>query len=126
MSDYLIDSDVLIWHLRGQPDVIALLANLAETGDLGISAVSVLEVQAGARPAEQGRTNTFLEGFTCFAVDREIANQAGVYIRTYRGKGATLDFADSLVAATAVVHNLTLVTRNTSHYPMPEVQVLKG
>jgi len=125
VNGYLLNSDILIWHLRGRPEVVRLLESLAERGELGVSAVSVLEVQAGVKAGEEERTNAFLEGLTCFAVDRGIANRAGEYIRTYKAKGVSLDFADSLVAATAVLHNLTLVTKNVSHYPMPELQVLK-
>lgn len=52
-----------------------------------------------------------------------IANLAGTFIRDYRAKGITLDFVDSVVAATAVIHGLTLLTHNIKHYPMPEVNL---
>ncbi|MCL4459592.1 MAG: type II toxin-antitoxin system VapC family toxin [Chloroflexi bacterium] len=124
MNGYLLDSDIIIWHLRGRQEVVRLLERLAGRGELGASAVSVLEVQAGVKAGEEEQTNTFLEGLTCWAVDRGIANQAGEYMRTYKARGITLDFADSLVAATVVLHDLTLVTKNVSHYPMPELRLL--
>lgn len=124
MRGFLLDSDILIWHLRGRQDVVELLERLAESGELVVSAVSVLEVQAGVRAGEEERTDAFLEGLACLSVDREIAGRAGAYIRTYRTQGATLGFADALVAATAVEHNLALVTKNSAHYPMPEVELL--
>lgn len=125
MNGYLLDSDILIWHLRGRAEVVELLNRLAENGELQISAVSVLEVQAGVKAGEGQRTNALLEGLPCLAIDRAIANRAGEYIRTYRSRGTTLDFADSLVAATAVLHNLVLVTMNVAHYPMPELHLLR-
>lgn len=120
MKGYLVDSDVLIWHLRGQQKAIDWLARLATQGTLAISAISVLEVQAGVKAKEEDTTAAFLNGLVCFPIDRDIARQAGEYIRTYRSRGITLDAADSLIAATSVQQDLVLVTRNTSHYPMLE------
>lgn len=125
MSNYLLDSDILIWHLRGRHDVVRLLDELSESGSLSISPISVLEVQAGVKPGEEARTTAFLEGLRCVPIDRGIAGHAGEYIRAYRAKGISLDFADSLLAATAALHNLILVTKNKAHFPMPDVQVLQ-
>lgn len=118
MKGYLVDSDVLIWHLRGNQKAIDWLARLATQGTLAISAISVLEVQAGVKVGEEERTAAFLNGLVCHTIDRDVARQAGEYIRVYRSRGITLDAADSMIAATAVQQDLVLVTRNTPHYPM--------
>jgi predicted nucleic acid-binding protein len=57
-------------------------------------------------------------------VDRSIAHLAGSSLRKYRKKGVTLGLADVIIGATALTHHLTLVTYNTSHYPMSELQIL--
>jgi predicted nucleic acid-binding protein len=54
MSNYLLDSDVLIQHLRGHGATTALLARLAEGGQLGVAAISRTEVLAGMRDHERG------------------------------------------------------------------------
>jgi PIN domain nuclease of toxin-antitoxin system len=53
---YLIDSDVLIWHLRGHQPTVQLLRSLVQTSPqeeavlpLGCSVISVFEVWAGMR-----------------------------------------------------------------------------
>lgn len=123
MGDYLLDSNILILYLRNRPEAVALCDTLARQGILACSVVTVLEVQAGARPHEETKTNALLRSLRAYDVTYAIANLAGKYIRTYRAQGITLDFADSLIAATAVIHGLTLVTTNTKHFPMAEIRL---
>jgi predicted nucleic acid-binding protein len=51
------------------------------------------------------------------------ADMAGEYIRRYRAQGITLDKPDAIIGATAVLHDLVLVTYNPKHFPMPELQL---
>src|SRR5689334_5994384 len=60
---YCIDSDVLIWHLRSgdrQNAVEQHLVNLATTGGISCSTLSVAEVEQGVRRGEEERTRAFL------------------------------------------------------------------
>ncbi len=123
MNEYLLDSDVLIWQLRRRPETVALLNELSRTGFIACSAISVVEIQAGVRPGEEEKTDTFLTSLRVYNLDFEIASLAGRYLRDYKSKGITLDFADAVIAATAVTHELTLVTYNVRHYPMPAVRL---
>jgi predicted nucleic acid-binding protein len=123
MIEYLLDSDVLIWQLRGREETVELLAKLSREGTLACSVVSIVEIQAGVRRGEEKRTNALLDSLKAYNVTPAIAKLAGTFIRNYRAKGVTLDFVDSIVAATAVIHDLTLLTYNPKHYPMPEVKL---
>ena len=78
MARYLLDSDVLIWVLRGRQDTVALLDRLAvESGEtLACSAMSVLEIWAGAKPTEAADTATFLDALEVIPVDRVVASRA--------------------------------------------------
>jgi predicted nucleic acid-binding protein len=121
MIEYLLDSDVLIWQLRDQEEIVELLASLSKRGILACSVMSIVEVQAGVRRGEEKKTDTLLDSLKAYDVTPAIANLAGKFIRDHRAKGITLDFVDSVIAATAVIHGLTLLTYNIKHYPMPEV-----
>ena len=122
MIEYLLDSDVLIWQLRAQEKTVELLARLSKRGILACSVVSIVEIQAGVRHGEEEKTNALLNSLKAYDVTPAIANLAGKFIRDYRAKGITLDFVDSIIAATAVTHGLTLLTYNEKDYPMPEVK----
>jgi predicted nucleic acid-binding protein len=109
---------VLIWHLRAgkRTDVSAHLQSLAERGTLLTTALSVAEVEQGVRPGEEERTRALLRALTVLPVDRDVAEQAGEIVRGLRAKGETLGLADALIAATCLLHGLTLVTLNVRHF----------
>lgn len=122
---YLFDTDVLIAYLRGYTQAVELLKDLAaQRFDFYTSPVAIIEIEAGIRDSEREKTYELLDIFEVCAVDRPIAHLAGSFLRKYRKKGVTLGLADVIIAATAVTHRLTLVTYNTSHYPMSELQIL--
>jgi len=122
---YLFDTDVLIAYLRGYHQTVELLKTLAAQGfDFLISPVTVIEIEAGIRDAEKEKTYELLDIFEVCAVDRSIAHLAGSSLRKYRKRGVTLGIADVIIAATALAHHLTLITYNTTHYPMSEIQIL--
>ena len=54
------------------------------------------------------------------------AESAGKFKKDYSQKGITLGLDDMLIAATAVQSNYTFVTRNVSHFPMPEIDLYEG
>jgi predicted nucleic acid-binding protein len=51
------------------------------------------------------------------------AELAGKFKKDYSEKGITLGLDDMLIAATAITSNYTFVTRNISHFPMPEIDL---
>jgi predicted nucleic acid-binding protein len=115
---YCLDSDLLIWHLRAgkRPDISAHLEVLAERGALMISALSVAEVEQGVRPGEEERTRLLLRALPVVAVDRDVAEKAGELVRQLRGRRETLGLADAVIAATCLLHGLSLVTLNVRHF----------
>jgi predicted nucleic acid-binding protein len=124
---YLFDTDVLIAYLRGYPQAVELLKALAAQGfDFLISPVTIIEIEAGIRDTEKEKTYELLDIFEVCDVDRSIAHSAGSSLRKYRKKGVTLGLADVIIAATALTHHLTLVTYNTNHYPMSNLQILSA
>ena len=104
MTRVLLDSDVLVDHLRGQRRL------LAGGDEFHVSAISRAELFSG-RAAEERRIRRLLEPMVGIPVDAAIAERAG---RLRRGTSRRLP--DALIAATALEHRLTLVTRNVRDF----------
>jgi len=123
MSKYLLDSDTIIWHLRGRKEITEMLKDLQRSGLPACSTISVLEVQLGVKTKdEEGKTNRFLESLKVFDVNMDIAKIAAQLIREYKAKGITMDIPDSIIASTCILHDLILVTYNRKHYPISELK----
>ena len=121
MGRFLLDSDIIIWHLRGREEVTEMLKDLQRFGVPGCSALSLVEVQLGVKKGEEERTNYFFEHLRVFDVNRQVASRAAQLIREHKGKGVTLDIPDALIASTCILHDLILVTFNRKHYPIKEL-----
>ena len=96
----LVDSDVLGDHLRGHRRLVA------GSDELHVSAVTRAELFSG-RAAEERRIRRLLDAMTDIPVDAVIAERAGRVLR-----GSSRRLPDAIIAATALEHRLTLVTRN--------------
>lgn len=118
----LLDTDMFREFLRGRNAAIARRAAMYEAahGRFAISAVTVMEVVSGWQQRGQqpriGELLKHLGGWTMHAIDGEIAGLAGRMYGDLLRVGQPTGVADSVVAATALHHDLVLVTGNTAHY----------
>ena len=69
MARHLLDTDILIWVLRGKAETIAFLSDLLKNETPSISALSIYEIWAGARISEQEAIASFPSGFQIINVD---------------------------------------------------------
>lgn len=115
----LVDSDVLICHLRGlQPATDWLLSARTATGRLAASVITVAEITGGMRSGERRAVTRLLSSLHLVPVSERIAWRAGEMLRTYRRSHSGVGLPDYLVAATAELEGLELATLNVRHYPM--------
>jgi predicted nucleic acid-binding protein len=126
MTDYLLDSGILILHLRSQPGYLELIDNLAGEGELFISVISRFETVRGMLDREKRVTFALLDSLETIDVTCGIADQAGELVRFWKTRGLTFDDADALIAASALQRELTLVTTNPKHFPMPKLTILQA
>lgn len=118
MADFLLDSDVVIWHLRGHTSIAEHVLSLARRGRIGLSAVARAEVLQGMREPERKATFGFLDACETIPVVTETADLAGEIVRTFQRRGVTIALPDALIGATALLARLPLYTCNPRHYPM--------
>ncbi len=126
MPDYLLDSNVLIRHLRRHQSTTDLLAALILEGEVGIATITRTEIIEGMREREREKTLRLLDSMIAYSLTAEIADRAGDTIRRYREQGVILSKPDAIIGATAAHHGLFLVTYNTKHFPMPDVRLYEG
>ena len=124
MPVYLLDTGILIRHLRNRPGYRELVQRLNQGGDLCISAFTRVEVLRGMRDHERERTFNLLDSFATQVIDRDTADRAGEWLRTWQARGVILGGPDAVIAASALQVGAALVTTNARHFPMPELVVL--
>jgi predicted nucleic acid-binding protein len=112
----LLDTDVLIDFLRGQPQAVQLLEDA--DCEFHVSAVSVAELYVGVRDGQEREVLDQLVGvLRTIEISTEIAQQAGLWRREY-GKSHGTGILDALIAACADALQIPLATLNVKHFPM--------
>jgi predicted nucleic acid-binding protein len=109
MVKALFDTNILIDFLNAVPEARHELARYPERA---ISVVTWIEVMVGATPSVEAGTRRFLDEFALVALDDRVAEQAVALRRAHR-----IRLPDAVVWASAQVHALLLVTRNTKDFP---------
>lgn len=111
----LVDTDVLIWHLRGYPSATR---RLDELGALTMSAISWLEVLQGMRnKAEFVAVKKMLDkrAARLLPVTEAITHRATELMESLTLSHG-LQMGDALIAATAIEHQLAVLTANFKHF----------
>ena len=75
------------------------------------------------RAHEAPLTDRFLSSLVWYDTSREIARRAGRLRFDWAQRGITLSLADTLIAATVLEYELTLITDTRKHFPLPELPV---
>ncbi len=115
---YLLDSDVLIEHLRGRHQAKSHILTLKSQGELLVSAITVAELFAGARhEADKETIEALLQLARIIPVNESIARQGGHYRQQF-GRSHGTGLMDALIAATSESEGAKLVTFNRRHFPM--------
>ena len=111
----MIDTDVLIWLLRGRDSARAALHACSS---VELSAVTYMELVQGVRNKTELQTlrrTVALSGWRLLPLTEAIGQRATLYLESF-GLSHGLRLADALIAATAVEAGNTLLTANAKHY----------
>jgi tRNA(fMet)-specific endonuclease VapC len=116
---FLLDTDVCSAHLRRPPGLAHRF--IQYSGRLNLSTVTLGELYAWAhrRPDPTPLLtliHELLRDLPVLPYDEECAWEFGRVRGRLLRQGVTVNAADAMIAAVALVHNLTLVTHNTSHF----------
>jgi tRNA(fMet)-specific endonuclease VapC len=120
---YLIDTDWMIDHLRGEERVVRKLEELASEG-LAVSVISLAEVYEGVYYSRdpvksQKLFDEFLSpDLTILDVDQEISKVFGKERGRLRQQKKMISDFDLMIASTCLYYDLTLLSNNRRHYEM--------
>lgn len=132
---YLLDTCLLSELVKPRPDpsVITWVSQQNES-QLFLSVLTLGELRKGVERLKDGRKRVrlaqWLEGELkprfagrLLAVDEDVAEQWGIVSAQASARGLALPVMDGLISATALVHGLTVVTRNVSDIQASGAQV---
>ena len=121
----LVDTDVLIWYMRGNKKAKQVIEN---QNDFFISVVTYIELIQGMRNKQE---LTILRNalrnwnVKLLYITEAISAKAMFYVERHY-LSHLVQLADALIGATAAVHGLTILTGNDKHYKIiKEVEVTK-
>ncbi len=135
MSGFLLDTNIISELVKPKPE--ANVTEWIENTDESLLYLSVLtlgEIRRGIAALPQSRRRATLEAWLdkdlrarfegrILVIDQEVADRWGLLTAAARHSGIVLLVIDGLLAATALEHNLTLVTRDTGQIPSMGVAV---
>ena len=118
----VLDTSVLIDHLRGRPAAATDLipSAIARGDELWSSYVVRAELLAGMRAEEETATRDLMRLVSWVEVDESISETAGALGRRYLRSHPGIEVADLIVAALVQELDAELKTTNLKHFPMLE------
>lgn len=116
---YLVDTSVLIDHLRGVRAATTLLIELVrKRHELWSVTIVRTEILAGMRPEETAQTELLFSRLRWLEVGVPAADLAGRLAARHRRSHPGVDVADYIIAAATQILRARLLTCNTKHFPM--------
>jgi tRNA(fMet)-specific endonuclease VapC len=117
---YLVDSDWVVDYLAGKQQAVSLLTSVWQDG-IAISLITLGEIYEGiyyGRDPQRSEAvfRQFLRSVDVLPLNRSIMQRFARIRGDLRQRGQLIGDPDILIAATALYHNLTLLTRNKKHY----------
>ncbi len=123
LSHVLFDTNIYLYHYRQYPDAVdAMTAEVAGGAIILLSVIQISELLSTTAVDHDQRIRTDMEGYIA-AVDQvinvseEIAWKAAEIRRLWKTRtGKNLKLPDAIIAATALLHNATLIGNNDKDF----------
>jgi len=122
-----IDSDILIWHLRGNNKALRFLTKTNQNNqyELWTGAMQRAEIVFFMRGEEKSSTLGLLSHFKTSPVTEKIIDKAAEIFRVWNPSHG-IDANDAILAATVQETGGIIFSQKTKHYPMPDILVQRA
>ena len=115
---YLVDSNIIIYHLNNEPLATSFLENNIHL--CTISQITYIEVLSfDFSIDEEKRVKELLENFEILDINKKISEKA-----IQNRKVKKIKIPDNIIASTSQVNNLKLVTRNTKDFTLLNIEMI--
>jgi len=129
---YLVDANVLSEPTKAAPDPRVLEWLRAHEPEIAVDPVIIGELRFGILILAKGKRRTILENWFdggvgrlhCLSWDGDTGLRWAELLARLRRAGTAMPIKDSLIAATALVHGLTVVTRNRTDFANAGVRIV--
>ena len=114
-AEYLIDTNILIYHTNGSEVALDFLTKLTDESSLNISILTKIEFLGWDKHTPEGfeKCKKLIESANVYPLDEEVADKAIELKRK-----VNIKLADAVIGATALVNDLKLATRNVDDFEM--------
>jgi tRNA(fMet)-specific endonuclease VapC len=113
----LIDTSIIIDHLRKKNKKHSQLYNIVGKYTLYISTITVFELYAGAiNDQKKQDISNVLEYVNILPFNKKTAQKSGELYLSLRKENQVIETKDLFIAATAISHDLVLMTLNLKHF----------
>ena len=119
--DYLIDTSICIYIMNQRPPEVVQIFKQLEVGQVGISSITVSELQYGAWKSQNPERNLrrldeFLLPFDVLPYDEAASRHYGMIRARLEREGQTIGPLDLLIAAQVLSRDLILITNNEREF----------
>lgn len=129
---YLVDANILSEPTRPEPDAQVVAWLRAHESELFVNPIILGELEYGILQLPVSRRRTRLESWFSVGVktlrsldfDTATAHEWAVLLANLKRKGRSMPIKDSLIAATAIAHRITVATRNVKDFSYIGISVV--
>ena len=121
MTEALIDTDILSFYFKGDPNVIVKFQEyLREFDQISISIITFYEVIGGLKHKKAEKQIQEFEEFifnnNLIHISEDSVRKSTDIYADLKQRGITIGTSDILIAGMAIENELTLITNNVRHY----------
>ena len=118
---YLLDTNICVYIIKRRPQEVIEYFNTLQPSDVGISVITVAELEYGAQKSQKPEQNMaalqqFLIPLDVIIFDQKAAQIYGEIRAFLETKGQVIGSLDMLIAAQAKSEGMTLVTNNVKEF----------